>query len=127
MGGECVGLDGGASTLTSSNNRRKQYNRKQHNLSASGDSADGELSDDETGAHGSNGDRTPSSSTKKLHKKSPKKYPFSSSKSRKAKDKGEKLTRRNLRLRKRELSHSVSSKEQIKQKLPSSEKVKDAS
>ena len=193
--GECVGLDGGASTLTSSNNRRKQYNRKQHNLSPSGDSADGELSDDETGAPGSNGDRTPSSSTKKLHKKSPKKYPFSSSKSRKAKDKGEKLTRRNLRLgssdegsnhesgddddsdeaamsrgsrqaakqatnaisktiskqskpiksdssesesdddedaknlklRKRELSHSVSSKEQIKQKVHSSEKVKDTS
>merc|ERR1712130_74550 len=71
---------------------------KQHNLSPSGDSADGELSDDETGAPGSNGDRTPSSSTKKLHKKSPKKYPFSSSKSRKAKDKSETLTRRNLRL-----------------------------
>merc|ERR1712012_569910 len=91
--GECVGLDGGASTTTSFN-RRKYKNRL--SVIASGDSADGELSDDDDS--GSLGDRTPTSPNKKLHKKSPKKYPFSSSKSRKAKDKSEKLTRRNLRL-----------------------------
>merc|ERR1712152_9325 len=34
---------------------------------------------------------------------------------------------KNLKLRKRELCHSVSSKEQIKQKVHSSEKVKDTS
>merc|ERR1712130_426216 len=74
--GECVGLDGGASNPTS-NNRRKfnnKLNRSRLAVIASGDSADGELSDDETVLNGSIGDKTPTSS-KKLHKKSPKKYP----------------------------------------------------
>merc|ERR1712241_83465 len=193
LSGECVGLDGGAS-IPSHNRRKYKQSRSSLAIVTSGDSADGELSEEDGGA-GSTGDRTPVSSTKKLHKKSPKKYPFSSSKSRKAKDKGEKLTRRNLRLgssdegsnhesgddddsdeaamsrgsrqaakqatnaisktiskqskpiksdssesesdddedaknlklRKRELSHSVPNKEQIKQKVHSSEKVKDTS
>merc|ERR1712014_285570 len=81
-----------------SNIHRRKYKQNLPNNSklsviASGDSADGELSDE-----GSVDDRTPTSSTKKLHKKSPKKYPFSASKSRKAKDKSETKTRRNLRL-----------------------------
>merc|ERR1711953_1295151 len=96
LSGECVGLDGGASIPT--HNRRK-YKQSRSSLAivTSGDSADGELSEEDGGA-GSTSDRTPVSPNKKLHKKSPKKYPFSSSKSRKAKDKSEKLTRRNLRL-----------------------------
>ena len=47
---------------------------------------------------GCGGDRTPGSSQKKMHKKSPKKYPGSSSKGRKARDRSEKQTRRHLRL-----------------------------
>lgn len=47
---------------------------------------------------GCGGDRTPGSSQKKMHKKSPKKYPGSSSKGRKARDRAEKNTRRHLRL-----------------------------
>merc|ERR1712029_811112 len=92
--GECAGLDGGASKPTSINIRRKykqNLNNSKLSVIASGDSADGELSDE-----GSVDDRTPTSSTKKLHKKSPKKYPFSASKSRK--DKSETKTRRNFRL-----------------------------
>merc|ERR1719361_1522571 len=96
LSGECVGLDGGAS-IPSHNRRKYKQSRSSLALVTSGDSADGELSEDE-GRTGSTGDRTPASSNKKLHKKSPKKYPFSSAKSRKAKDKSEKLTRRNLRL-----------------------------
>merc|ERR1711988_362697 len=96
LSGECVGLVGGAS-IPSHNRRKYKQSRSSLALVTSGDSADGELSEDE-GRTGSTGDRTPASSNKKLHKKSPKKYPFSSSKSRKAKDKSEKLTRRNLRL-----------------------------
>merc|ERR1719471_708946 len=96
LSGECVGLVGGAS-IPSHNRRKYKQSRSSLALLTSGDSADGELSEDE-GRIGSTGDRTPASSNKKLHKKSPKKYPFSSSKSRKAKDKSEKLTRRNLRL-----------------------------
>merc|ERR1712029_777604 len=94
--GECAGLDGGASKPTSINIRRKykqNLNNSKLSVIASGDSADGELSDE-----GSVDDRTPTSSTKKLHKKSPKKYPFSASKSRKVKDKSETKTKRNLRL-----------------------------
>merc|ERR1711997_1003670 len=96
LSGECVGLDGGAS-IPSHNRRKYKQSRSSLAIVTSGDSADGELSEEDGGA-GSPGDRTPVSPNKKLHKKSPKKYPFSSSKSRKAKDKSEKLTRRNLRL-----------------------------
>merc|ERR1712183_683216 len=59
---------------------------------------DGELSEDE--ASGQSGDRTATSSTKKLHKKSPKKSHFSSfSRNRKVKDRSEKVTKKSLRIR----------------------------
>merc|ERR1711974_525768 len=81
LSGECAGLDGGAS-----NNINRRKNRLNRSLvTPSGDSADGELSEDE--ASGQSGDRTATSSTKKLHKKSPKKSHFSSfSRNRKVKD-----------------------------------------
>merc|ERR1711971_36498 len=70
LSGECAGLDGGAS-----NNINRRKNRLNRSLvTPSGDSADGELSEDE--ASGQSGDRTATSSTKKLHKKSPKKVAF---------------------------------------------------
>merc|ERR1719285_857293 len=62
LSGECAGLDGGAS-----NNINRRKNRLNRSLvTPSGDSADGELSEDE--ASGQSGDRTATSSTKKLHK-----------------------------------------------------------
>merc|ERR1712223_1786942 len=70
LSGECAGLDGGAS-----NNINRRKNRLNRSLIApSGDSADGELSEDE--ASGQSGDRTTTSSTKKLHKKIPEKVAF---------------------------------------------------
>merc|ERR1712228_484137 len=70
LSGECAGLDGGAS-----NNINRRKNRLNRSLvTPSGDSADGELSEDE--ASGQSGDRTTTSSTKKLHKKSPEKVSF---------------------------------------------------
>ena len=86
------GLDGGAS-----NNINRRKNRLNRSLvTPSGDSADGELSEDE--ASGQSGDRTATSSTKKLHKKSPKKSHFSSiSRNRKVKDRSEKVTKKSLR------------------------------
>merc|ERR1712037_225213 len=67
-------------------------------VTPSGDSADGELSEDE--ASGQSGDRTATSSTKKLHKKSPKKSHFSSfSRNRTVKDRSEKVTKKSLRIR----------------------------
>merc|ERR1712072_1003060 len=70
LSGECAGLDGGAS-----NNINRRKNRLNRSLvTPSGDSADGELSEDE--ASGQSGDRTATSSTKKLHKKIPKKVTF---------------------------------------------------
>merc|ERR1712088_928095 len=94
LSGECAGLDGGAS-----NNINRRKNRLNRSLIApSGDSADGELSEDE--ASGQSGDRTTTSSTKKLHKKSPKKSHFSSfSRNRKVKDRSEKVTKQSLRIR----------------------------
>merc|ERR1712088_266968 len=94
LSGECAGLDGGAS-----NNINRRKNRLNRSLIApSGDSADGELSEDE--ASGQSGDRTTTSSTKKLHKKSPKKSHFSSfSRNRKVKDRSEKVTKKSLRIR----------------------------
>merc|ERR1711963_658708 len=93
LSGECAGLDGGAS-----NNINRRKNRLNRSLIApSGDSADGELSEDE--ASGQSGDRTTTSSTKKLHKKSPKKSHFSSfSRNRKVKDRSEKVTKQSLRI-----------------------------
>merc|ERR1712066_643822 len=90
----CAGLDGGAS-----NNINRRKNRLNRSLvTPSGDSADGELSEDE--ASGQSGDRTTTSSTKKLHKKSPKKSHFSSfSRTRKVKDRSEKVTKKSLRIR----------------------------
>merc|ERR1712233_194000 len=94
LSGECAGLDGGAS-----NNINRRKNRLNRSLvTPSGDSADGELSEDE--ASGQSGDRTATSSTKKLHKKSPKKSHFSSiSRNRKVKDRSEKVTKKSLRIR----------------------------
>merc|ERR1712107_959677 len=70
LSGECAGLDGGAS-----NNINRRKNRLNRSLIApSGDSADGELSEDE--ASSQSGDRTTTSSTKKLHKKIPEKVAF---------------------------------------------------
>merc|ERR1712223_1908031 len=94
LSGECAGLDGGAP-----NNINRRKNRLNRSLIApSGDSADGELSEDE--ASGQSGDRTTTSSTKKLHKKSPKKSHFSSfSRNRKVKDRSEKVTKQSLRIR----------------------------
>merc|ERR1712228_812568 len=94
LSGECAGLDGGAS-----NNINRRKNRLNRSLvTPSGDSADGELSEDE--ASGQSGDRTTTSSTKKLHKKSPKKSHFSSfSRNRKVKDRSEKVTKKSLRIR----------------------------
>merc|ERR1712013_487759 len=90
LSGECAGLDGGAS------NNINRLNRSL--IAPSGDSADGELSEDE--ASGQPGDRTTTSSTKKLHKKSPKKSHFSSfSRNRKVKDRSEKVTKQSLRIR----------------------------
>merc|ERR1712108_49978 len=94
LSGECAGLDGGAS-----NNINRRKNRLNRSLvTPSGDSADGELSEDE--ASGQSGDRTATSSTKKLHKKSQKKSHFSSfSRNRKVKDRSEKVTKKSLRIR----------------------------
>merc|ERR1712047_926 len=94
LSGECAGLDGGAS-----NNINRRKNRLNRSLVApSGDSADGELSEDE--ASGQSGDRTTTSSTRKLQKKSPKKSHFSSfSRNRKVKDRSEKVTKQSLRIR----------------------------
>merc|ERR1711971_806025 len=95
LSGECAGLDGGAS-----NNINRRKNRLNRSLvTPSGDSADGELSEDE--ASGQSGDRTATSSTKKLHKKSPKKSHFSSfSRNRKVKgDRSENVTKKSLRIR----------------------------
>merc|ERR1712083_1078729 len=93
LSGECAGLDGGAS-----NNINRRKNRLNRSLvTPSGDSADGELSEDE--ASGQSGDRTATSSTKKLHKKSPKKSHFSFSRNRKVKDRSEKVTKKSLRIR----------------------------
>merc|ERR1719431_151727 len=93
LSGEYVGLDGGASIPS---NRRK-FSRMNRSVvvTPSGDSADGELSEDDRYT-GSSGDRTPTSS-KKLHKKSPKKSFSSSFGRRKAKERGEKLTKKNLK------------------------------
>merc|ERR550534_2552829 len=94
LSGECAGLDGGAS-----NNINRRKNRLNRSLvTPSGDSADGELPEDE--ASGQSGDRTATSSTKKLHKKSPKKSHFSSfSRNRKVKDRSEKVTKKSLGIR----------------------------
>merc|ERR1711971_346731 len=95
LSGECAGLDGGVS-----NNINRRKNRLNRSLvTPSGDSADGELSEDE--ASGQSGDRTATSSTKKLHKKIPEKSHFSSfSRSRKVKgDRSEKVTKKSLRIR----------------------------
>merc|ERR1712228_618339 len=94
LSGACAGLDGGAS-----NNINRRKNRLNRSLIApSGDSADGEMGEDE--ASGQSGDRTTTSSTKKLHKKSPKKSHFSSfSRNRKVKDRSEKVTKQSLRIR----------------------------
>merc|ERR1712106_1248464 len=94
LSGECAGLDGGASIPS---NRRK-FSRLNRSVvvTPSGDSADGELSEDDRYT-GSSGDKTPTSS-KSCTKKSPKKsYSSSFSRSRKAKDRSEKLTKKNLR------------------------------
>merc|ERR1712037_1063097 len=78
------------------NRRKNRLNRSL--VTPSGDSADGEPSEDE--ASGQSGDRTATSSTKKLHKKSPKKSHFSSfSRNRKVKDRSEKVTKKSLRIR----------------------------
>merc|ERR1711892_620354 len=64
-------------------------------VTPSGDSADGELSEDDRDT-GSSGDRTPTSS-KKLHKISPKKSFSSSFGRRKAKERSEKMTKKGIR------------------------------
>merc|ERR1719357_307381 len=86
LSGECAGLDGGASIPSS----RRKYSRLNRSVvSPSGDSADGELSEDDRYT-GSSGDKTPTSS-KKLHKKSPKKSFSSYARSKKVKGRIEKL------------------------------------
>merc|ERR1712106_929284 len=93
LSGECAGLDGGASIPS---NRRK-FSRLNRSVvvTPSGDSADGELSEDDRDT-GSSGDRTPTSS-KKLHKISPKKSFSSSFGRRKAKESSEKMTKKGIR------------------------------